>query len=141
MIPQDLLPFSSELMFQVPDEADMIELAEEADVIYSLAERIYLHYNARFRNRASKEIDNRLFLPQCTSEVFDVSYHPSTQDTLKVRILTVVSSGRENAIWEGLDIVMCATNKVALATIEGAPTRPHITLVIGEIYGNLRIHV
>ena len=131
-IPQDLLPFKGELPFKVTDDAEMIELAEAADVVYSLAEKIHWHYNARFRNRASKEIDNRLFIPQSTSEVFNVSYESDRADGSKVRLLTVVSSGCEHATWQGLDIALCASNKVAIANMEGGSTRPAITLVIGK---------
>ena len=134
--PQILAPFADEIPFPAINDSEMIELAEQSDIIYSVGEKTHWYYNARFRNRASREIDNRLFLPQNTKEVFNVLYNPDL-NSQNVNLLTIVPSGDLDDTLSGLDIVLCSTNKVAVATIEGATTRPSLTLTIGITGGRL----
>jgi glycosyltransferase involved in cell wall biosynthesis len=128
-----------------------VELAQDADVVYSVNEKIHWYYTAKFRNRAQKQIDHRLFLPQASPDVFDIQRSvPSAREQAEEgsqreistgaaeRVILILCSGNPgDGDWEGLDIALCAVNKVAQSHRADDDAYPRI--VIGNVNTEARI--
>ena len=127
VIPSEVEGTYQELPYVAPTDTELVHLAEQADVVYSVTDKLHWYFTAKFRNRASCQVDHRLFLPQCSQDVFDIR---RSVNNSKPKIL-VLAAGQGRNSWEGLDIAACAVNKVVSVSIDGASSRPLPTLVVG----------
>ena len=130
VLPDDVEWLGNEVSYVIPTETELVKLAEQADVVYSVTEKLHWHFRAKFRNRASKNIDHRLFLPQSSEKIFQVKPEKSKADG-PPSIFTLCFGCP--ASWHGLDIVACAVNKVALAMMDQPVSGPLPKLVIGNV--------
>ncbi len=115
--------------YDIPTDKVLVSLAEKANVVYSVTEKLHWYFTARFRNRAQVAIDHRLYIPQCSEHTFMVS-RKSFADVNDIKILALTDSG-DTGIWDGIDIAACAVNKVVNVSYPEAKTRPLPSLVIG----------
>lgn len=130
LLPADVDWLHKFLPYKVPCDTDLVTLAEQADVVYSVTENIHRHFTAKFRNRATKEIDHRLFLPQATQEVFNAAR--ASKEANGQAVIFTLCSGRPSQ-WQGLDIVACTVNKVAMALMEEPASTPIPKLIFGDV--------
>ena len=133
VIPKDVELMGESLPYVIPTDTEQIRLAEKADVVYSISEKLHWFYTAKFRNRATVKVDHRLFLPQCSEQVFNISR--SIVNNPKPKILAL-ASGQGLEDWLGLDIVVCAINKVTQVSSNKSSGRPVPSLTIGGVPEN-----
>lgn len=133
VVPDDLEWLSEALPYRLPSDDDLVRLAEKVDVVYSVTKPVHSFFDAKFRNRAQKSIDHRLYTPQCTKAVFDIV--PEKDRTFSkssngLRVL-VLGRGLGAEDWQGLDIAVSALAKVAtLLKDRGGPT---VSLTVGDV--------
>ena len=113
VIPGDVDWMADQLPYTIPDDTELVRLAEQADVVYSVTEKLHWYYMAKFRNRAEKEVDHRLYLPQSSEQVFGLKRKLGREPKV-----LVVADGTTVEDWQGLDIVACGVGK-AVAAMSG----------------------
>lgn len=132
VVPDDLEWLADKLPYRLPAGDDLVRLAETADVVYSVTNQVHSFFEAKFRNRAQKPVDHRLYVPQCTRAVFDIEPERDRKFS-KNSGLRVLVLGRGLGVedWQGLDIAASAVAKVAtLLKDRGGPT---VSLTVGDV--------
>lgn len=135
VVPHDLTWVEDKLPFVIPTDTEMIHMAEQADVVYSVTDKCHWFYTAKFRNRAETDIDHRIFYPQCSENVFDIPRHVHT--ALRPEIL-VLSDSTDIEDWLGLDIAGCAANKITQASTTGRKGPVPILKIGGITHENMK---
>lgn len=123
IVPHSISWFSADIPYPIPSDMDLVHLGEEADQVYSVTDQLHWFNTAKFRNRARRTVDHRLFLPQCSESVFSISWHQPQQLSF-----LVMGDGGGVEPWLGLDIAACAVSKVAKAL-----KQENISLTVGGI--------
>ena len=107
---------SKALPYPVPDDDQLVRLAESANVVYSVTSRCHWYFSAKFRNRAKQPIDHRRYVPVCSLETFSIkrpiSPIKAEEDKQPLKILALFD-GCEPSSWHGIDIAVCTVNKIA----------------------------
>lgn len=132
VVPDDLEWLADKLPYRLPTDNDFVRLAERADVVYSVTKPVHSYFEAKFRNRAQKSVDHRLYVPQCTKAVFDIQPERNRKFS-KNNGLRVLVLGRGLGVedWQGLDIAASAVAKVAtLLRDKGGPL---VSLTVGDV--------
>ena len=136
VIPDDVGWLKGTLPYEAPSGESLVSMAEEADVVFTVTDKLHWYFSAKFRNRAKKTIDHRLFLPQSPVEMFEIERDCPSQQTTPV--VLVIASGPPTT-WHGLDIAACAVNKVALSTMNSSSTQKIPKLVFGNVRDSDRV--
>ena len=129
VIPEEMAPLADSLPYPLPSDEDLLKEAEQADVVYSVTEKLYWYFSAKFRNRARHPVDHRLFLPQPAAALMKLPRPvPAADSPIKVFAFAFTVDG---FVLDGTDIAACAVNKLAQAHVAGSSTRPIPSLVVG----------
>ena len=129
-IPPDVDWLGVRLPYITPSDSELVNMAEKADVVYSVTDKCHWYYTAKFRNRAKSRVDLRPYFPQSSERVFSIPRKSLTTTTPKILVL---GDGGDFEDWLGLDVAACAVNKIAIASAKGSSTRPIPTLKIAGI--------
>lgn len=132
VIPEDVEWLADKLPYTVPSDNDLIRLAEKADAVYSVTNQVHSFFQAKFLNRAQKTIDHRLYLHQCSKQVFDVTPERGRDLPKNELRAFVLSRGSGMEEWQGLDIATCAMAKVA-TILKDRGGGPGVSLTIGNV--------
>ena len=112
VIPGDVSWLQDSLPYDIPTDTDLIQMAQKADIVFSVSEKQHWYFTAKFRNRAETEIEHKLFLPQCGEEIFNLKDDTSKKARKAPKILTLLGNDGLS-MWEGIDIAAVCVKKVA----------------------------
>lgn len=87
---------------------ELVECAERSSAVYSVTEKVHFYWSAKFRNRAQKPIDHRLYEPLSNLKLFKT---PNRIDSNELRIM-VMTDNIQDGIFCGEDIGACAVGKL-----------------------------
>ncbi|CAD5119898.1 DgyrCDS8478 [Dimorphilus gyrociliatus] len=97
------------LPYSFPTMNELVNCAERSSAVYSVTEKVHFYWSAKFRNRAKKPIDHRLYEPLSHPLLFQV---PPVRKCDEIRLLVLTDNNQEGNFC-GEDIGACAVSKLA----------------------------
>ena len=121
VIPRDVDFYEPELKERLPyaplDDDDLVSQAEQADVVYSVTAKCHWYFEAKFRNRATRNIDHRRYVPMATPLMFSIRVKLVEKQPQvipdAIRILALFD-GFGLSSWHAIDVAVACLNKVAV---------------------------